>query len=1226
MTESATVTLPSAADPVFADLIEELTEKLQRGEMVDVDAYLREHADYADQIRPLLPALRMLADASRSGGTHNVATGAVDHPSGILGDFRILREVGRGGMGVVYQAEQISLGRQVALKVLPFAAAMDPRHLQRFRNEAQAAAHLHHTNIVPVFGVGYERGVHYYAMQFIDGLPLSAWITQQRRATAAQQPTQAYVPDLGEAPGSASETSTRACVTTAVAPQDKAFFRQVAEWGIQAAEALEHAHQLGVVHRDIKPANLLVDIRSNLWITDFGLAQLASPGDNAVGNLTMTGDLIGTLRYMSPEQALAKRVVVDHRTDVYSLGATLYELLTLEPVFGGRDRQEVLRQIAFEEPRPPRRLNRWAPAELETIVLKALEKNPADRFATTQELADDLGRYLRDEPIRARRSTLLQRARKWSRRHKTVVRAAAVCFLTTVTLLAASIGWVAGDRAERRARAADDLNIALREAGGLLKEGDWPKAKASIERAKGLLAGAGADDALQQRLKQVQADLEMVEMLESARLEQTSVKDNYFDQQRADPLYAAAFHNYDLPVLELEPSETARRITASAIRAQLMAALVDWAAIRGSDADYKKLTALVLLVEEDPWRRQVYRALNEKDWPRITRLAQDPDALDLSPTCLMAIGNIIATKADLTEAAVQFLRRAQQRHPDDFWINERLAFFLSGMKPHKGEEVIGFYRAALAVRPQSPGGHLNLGVALQNDGRLDEAIAAYREAIRLKPDYAGAHNNLGHALAKQRKFTDAMAEYREAIRLMPDDAMYHHNLGLALANQGMQSEAEIEQRVAIRLQPDYADAHNSLGNALFYQDRTADAVVEYHKAIDLSPDYEFPRYNLARALLKQSKAAEAAAECREVIRLKPALAEPHSILGNALLEQGKLSEAEAEFQEAVRLDSDHFLAHYNLASTFLQQRKFPDAIRELREALRIKPDDANAHFCLGNVLISQGKLPEAEAEFQETIRLQPNWASAYFHLGQVWTQSGQWDKAITSYTKALEIHPRQEAARENRGRAYVVLGQWDKAAVDLGKSLKANPENAESWCEYASVLLLNGDADGYRQTCRDAIDRFGKTENPVELYRLARLLALAPNDVAEPDQAVTWVEKAVAVQPKAGWSHHTLAVAHYRAGRFDRAIEACEKSMEVEPQWGAHVVNWLLLAMAHQRKEQEEEARKWLDKAKQWIDQSTKGKPSVARIYLPVPSWCDLLEVQLLLREADALIEKKSGR
>jgi tetratricopeptide (TPR) repeat protein len=217
----------------------------------------------------------------------------------------------------------------------------------------------------------------------------------------------------------------------------------VAQLGVQAAEALEHAHQMGVVHRDIKPANLLVDARVHLWITDFGLAQFQGSG-----GLTLTGDLVGTLRYMSPEQALAKPCLVDHRTDIYSLGVTLYELLTLEPAYGGRDRQELLRQIAFEETRPPRRVNRSIPVELETIVLKAIAKEPEGRYTTAQELADDLRRFLEQKPILARRPTVRERISKWARRHKSVVFAAACLLLLALAGFATStyLIWVEQER------------------------------------------------------------------------------------------------------------------------------------------------------------------------------------------------------------------------------------------------------------------------------------------------------------------------------------------------------------------------------------------------------------------------------------------------------------------------------------------------------------------------------------------------------------------------------------------------------------------------------------------------------------------------------------------------------------------------------------------------------------------------------------------------------------
>jgi WD40 repeat protein/serine/threonine protein kinase len=439
---------PSASRPAAGDgaglteLVEEFTNRLQAGEAVDVDAFVRAHPQYAEPLRRLLPPLQVLADLGVSAVSFPASGVRAARPAdlelGVLGDFRIVREVGRGGMGVVYEAVQVSLNRRVALKVLPFASALDAKQLQRFQNEAQAAAQLHHTNIVPVYAVGCERGVHFYAMQFVEGQSLAALIADLQagpgpgRAAGDPQATGPYAPGTPVPDAPAAEGTPRpAARPTERSAADPAFLRTAVTLGIQAALALDYAHELGVIHRDVKPANLLVDGRGHLWVADFGLAQVQ--GD---ARLTLTGDLLGTLRYMSPEQALAKRVQLDHRTDVYSLGVTLYELLTLRPAFRGRDRQEVLRQIAFEEPRPPRQLNRAIPWELETVVLKATAKNPAERYATAREFADDLRRFLDDRPIRARRPTCLQVARKWARRHTAIVWSVVVsAFLLLVALV-----------------------------------------------------------------------------------------------------------------------------------------------------------------------------------------------------------------------------------------------------------------------------------------------------------------------------------------------------------------------------------------------------------------------------------------------------------------------------------------------------------------------------------------------------------------------------------------------------------------------------------------------------------------------------------------------------------------------------------------------------------------------------------------------------------------------
>jgi serine/threonine protein kinase/tetratricopeptide (TPR) repeat protein len=427
---------PVLDDPRLVAALEEYMVAVEAGERPDRQAFLARHADVAAALAACLDGVSLVR-----AGAPRLLPGGADGPApaheSLLGDFRLVREISRGGMGVVYEAVQVSLGRPVALKVLPFAAALDARQLQRFKNEAQAAAQLHHSNIVPVHAVGSERGVHFYAMQLIDGHSLAAVLAELRDG---------LVPGQGST-DAAAVTPPQAAQSTLLSARGPAYFRRVAELGVQAAEALEYAHQMGVVHRDVKPANLLVDTTGRLWVTDFGLARCqAGPG------VTRTGDVVGTLRYMSPEQALSRHGLIDHRSDVYSLGATLYEALTLRPPYPGRDREQLLRQLAQGDPPPPRRHNAALPGELETIVLKAMRPEPEKRYATAQELADDLRRFLEHRPIKARPPGPGERAAKWARRHRPLVAAAAAVVLLGAA--ASAVSTVLVWQAKRQTEAA----------------------------------------------------------------------------------------------------------------------------------------------------------------------------------------------------------------------------------------------------------------------------------------------------------------------------------------------------------------------------------------------------------------------------------------------------------------------------------------------------------------------------------------------------------------------------------------------------------------------------------------------------------------------------------------------------------------------------------------------------------------------------------------------------
>ncbi len=463
--------LDPARDPI-EQLAEEWRERLRRGDRFEADEYVARHPDLADEIRDLFPAIVMMEQLKPAeGDLTGVFTGEpasqTDGPPRLerLGDYRILREVGRGGMGVVYEAEQESLGRRVALKVLPSHALADRQQEKRFRREARATARLHHTNIVPVYGVGDSDGLHYYVMQFIQGAPLDQVLAELKRLRKARSTAGATLSTPPSAPAPGNEVGAadvaRSLLTGALRPEDaprskgsasgprspssdppssggsevsapalsgssvrlpgqaapgapadsgRHYYLSVARVGIQVAEALDYANSQGIIHRDIKPSNLLLDNQGTVWVTDFGLAKALADGEN----LTHTGDIVGTLRYMAPERFTGQ---ADARADIYSLGLTLYELLVQQPAFGETDRNRLIHQVTHEEPPPPRKLNPEIPRDLETVVLKAIEREPSRRYPTAAALAEDLKRFVEDKPISARRVSTGERLWRWCRRN-----------------------------------------------------------------------------------------------------------------------------------------------------------------------------------------------------------------------------------------------------------------------------------------------------------------------------------------------------------------------------------------------------------------------------------------------------------------------------------------------------------------------------------------------------------------------------------------------------------------------------------------------------------------------------------------------------------------------------------------------------------------------------------------------------------------------------------------
>jgi serine/threonine protein kinase/WD40 repeat protein len=490
-------------------LAEEFVERYRRGERPPLTEYTERFPEHAAQIRDLFPALVLMEQIApesdspaASSGRTSVERQASEHPKQI-GDYRVLREIGRGGMGIVYEAEQVSLGRHVALKVLPQQTLPNPTQRQRFEREARSAAKLHHTNIVPVFGVGEDDGLHYYVMQYIPGLGLDAVLDELVRLRREKGPpgptpvagepqvarpvrqdsnqpeprqdgsrchkdvsaeevarsllagvferpsglTPEVVPGEGAdspvtnaTPKAPPSETAAVSVSSVVLPgqsgegrtsKGQTYWHSVAHVGVQVAGALAYAHQQGILHRDIKPANLLLDTQGTVWVTDFGLAKVEDQH-----HLTHTGDVVGTLRYMAPELFNGK---ADARSEVYALGLTLYEMLALRPAFDEKDRNQLVQQVTTAEPPRLDKLNHAIPRDLVTIVHKAIDREPAKRYQTAQELAEDLRRFLAGEPVRARRSGPWERGVKWARRRPAVAALMTISAAALLSLLGGTL-------------------------------------------------------------------------------------------------------------------------------------------------------------------------------------------------------------------------------------------------------------------------------------------------------------------------------------------------------------------------------------------------------------------------------------------------------------------------------------------------------------------------------------------------------------------------------------------------------------------------------------------------------------------------------------------------------------------------------------------------------------------------------------------------------------------
>jgi tetratricopeptide (TPR) repeat protein/tRNA A-37 threonylcarbamoyl transferase component Bud32 len=968
----------------------------------------------------------------------------------IAGRYKLLEQIGEGGMGAVWVAEQTEpVKRRVALKLIK--PGMDTRQvLSRFEAERQALALMDHPNIARVFDGGMtDEGRPYFVMEYVKGLPLTQYCDDTRLTVVERL----------------------------------ALFTQV-------CQAVQHAHQKGIIHRDLKPSNILVclyDGQPVPKVIDFGLAKAMHQSLTEHTLYTAHGLMVGTPLYMSPEQAEFNNLDIDTRSDIYSLGVILYELLTgTTPLekrqFKDAAWQEMVRLIKEEEPpRPstrlsgsgslptlaaqrqlePARLTKTVRGDLDWIVMKALEKDRSRRYETANGLARDVQRYLVDEPVEACPPSTSYRVRKFARRNMRALATAVlvgVMLFVVVGAVAGSLGWMARDREARQVKLAARLELILDEVKQQEAEQNWPEALAAARRAEALLAGGGGDAHLVRQANEVLADLKLVERLGAIRLDAAAHHDRF---EWTDRAFAAAFREAGVDLDTMTTDDAVQRLRMRRLVVPVLSVTLDhWTLLRSLSGNAERgraLSAVAGQLDPDPWRQRQREAVDQIDTnvfvgdgavpgklarnavEAAERLAASPDLLRQPPSALYRLGGMLTHGAAKPEVGATVLRKAHAQYPGDFWIITGLAESLESMGAEFQDEALGFRRAALALRPAHSGTWFQIGWIQQFHRKdLVEANACYRKAIDLDPTNSTLHNQVGAALQRQQKLPEAVACYHKAIELDPKNAWPHSNLGSIYRAQKKLDEAVASYRKALEIDPKHCSSYFGLGQILLEQNQVDEAVVTLTKALELTPRYPNLWWALGRARHKQKKLDEAVACFHKALELDSKPTNYHWGLAFALRDQKKTDEAVAAFRKAIAIEPTQAYATYGLGLALLDAKQKEEATTVFRKAVELEPTRADAHNQLGKLLAEQGKMAEALACFRKAVELAPN--SAWNQTSLAWHLTTVADSqlrdpatAVIHARKATELQPDNAMYWSNLGVALLRAGDYKSAIEALEK-------------------------------------------------------------------------------------------------------------------------------------------------------------------------------------------------
>jgi tetratricopeptide (TPR) repeat protein len=1003
---------------------------------------------------------------------------APDGPGGPMPGYEVLEELGRGGMGIVYKARDTRLNRLVALKRIRAGGHADPEELARFRREAEAVARLQHPHIVQIYEIGECGGLPFFALELLEGGSL------EDRLRGTPLPP-----------------------------------RPAARLVATVARALHAAHGRGVVHRDLKPANVLMTTEGLPKVADFGLAKQL---DAAAGQ-TQSGVVMGTPPYMAPEQAAGRPSAITPRTDVYALGALLYELLTGRPPFRAATAVETLQQVLSEDAVPPRRLQPRTPHDLDTICLKCLRKEPSKRYASAEALAEDLERYLAGEPVLARPVGPGERALKWVRRRP----AAAGLWAALVLLLAlgGGFGWWLWQASARRELSAQKTRLVMEQARALLDAG-WrahdlarlAEARAAADRAAAITGGGDAGEAVRQEAAALQQEVaaRIVQARQNGELLRALVDIAVPRETKAyqrdekglvtalpepsvDEQFTAAFRRWGVDVAGEPVAQVVTRLKVQPdpVVQDLVAGLDAWALERRRgprpEAEWRGLLEVARRLDRDDRRKEVRELLaagplqrtadTAPHWDRTrARLRQLVGEAGGSESVLgaLALARVLTAFGE-EQRAESLLKSSLAPHPGEVSLLHALAQLVEKHPPRLGE-AIGYYRAARAVRPQLG---VALGRALLDAVQPAEAEEVFADLVRRQRDNPRIHFWLGYARSVQKKWEGAEAAYRRSVALEAYHLAYF-NLGVTLYRLKRLGESEGALRKALVLKGDYVDTYNALGITLQARQNLDEAVTAYRKTLDFRPGDARLHFNLGTALHAQGKLNEAIAAYRKAIHHKPDFAFAYANLGTALRAQKKPGEAAVAFRTALQLKRDLAEAHCGLGHALHARQKWKEAEDAFRQAIKSKSDYAEAYYGLGNALRAQKKFVEAADAYRTAVKLVPDSAIAHFYLGVTLRAQQKPGEAAEAFRQAVKRKPDFAEAHFNLGLSLKAQGKLAEAVAAYRQAIERKPAFAEAYNNLGSALYHQKKLDAAAVALRKALDL--KREYADAHYNLGNVL------------------------------------------------------------------------------------------------------------------------------------------